>query len=68
MTRQTYIEYIRRQTSAIANSKYSNKEQAIAYQLGLTLAILADCMYNDNSNLYTVKRHINRLAKQYKLQ
>lgn len=68
MTRTAYIEYIHRQTYAIAISKYSNPQEAIAYQLGLTQAILADCMYNDNLNTLTVKQHINRLAKEYKLQ
>ena len=67
MTRTAYIEYINRQTRAIAISKYSDPNKAIAYQLGLTQAILADCMYKDNLNTLTVKQHINRLAKQYKL-
>ncbi len=70
MTRESFLEYIQAQTASLANKKFKDPRLALAYQLGLTQRILAECMYADNLSAGIFYKQIKRIAREhdYKLK
>ena len=48
MTKQNFLQYIQRQTRLLSHKQYTDPREQSMYELGLTQAILAECMYADN--------------------
>ena len=62
------LDWINQQIAQARNPKYSSdKYNAILYELGLTRALLAQCIHNDSANR-TVVRTVLNTVKNSRLQ
>jgi hypothetical protein len=50
MTEQEFNEWIKTNVTLLAAQRYSNKQDRIAYELGILTSILAALCYNDSNN------------------
>jgi hypothetical protein len=48
VTKTNFLQYIQQQTRLLSHKQYTDPRQQALYELGLTQAILAECMYSDN--------------------